>query len=224
MSEQYEEDDIEIIYWGDGVEPPRKFIESERRQQKQKKKAYKKSKKNVHKQFVIVRREIFSWVRLLVCAVAIAYVLSNFVIVNAKVPTPSMKNTILEGDRMIGFRLTYLFRDIQRGDVIIFQYPDDKSQNFVKRVIGLPGETIEILNGKVYINDSEVPLEEPYLMEEPRGNFPRVLIPEDSYFVMGDNRNGSHDSRYWTTTHFVKKDEILGQALFIYWPRIDWID
>ncbi len=224
MSEKYEDDDIEFIYWGDGNKPPVKFVEEEVKQERRKKRIYKKSKKNVKKQFVIVRREIFSWVKLVICAVVLAYVISNYVIVNATVPTGSMKNTIQEHDRMIGFRLSYVFGDIKRGDVVIFKYPDDESQNFVKRVIGLPGETIEILNGFVYINDSDTPLDEKYLLETPTGNFPRTEIPEDSYFVMGDNRNDSHDSRYWSSTHFVKKDKILGEAMFVYWPRIQWID
>lgn len=224
MSEQYEDDDIEFIYWGDGVTPPETFLESQEEKRRQQQKVYKQSKRDVKKQFVIVRREVFSWIRLLICAVALAYVISNFVIVNAKVPTSSMENTILKGDRMIGFRLAYLFADIKRGDVIIFKYPDDRSQNFVKRVIGLPGETIEILNGKVYINDSEAPLDEDYLSEIPIGNFPSTQIPAGCYFVMGDNRNDSHDSRYWVTTHFVQEKDILGEALFVYWPRMDWID
>ena len=93
-----------------------------------------------------------------------------------------------------------------------------KSQNFVKRVIGLPGEYIEIIGGRVYINDAAEPLQEDYLLETPTGDFPRTLIPDDCYFVMGDNRNDSHDSRYWSTTNFVKEDQILGKSIFVYWP------
>lgn len=215
---KYEDDDIEIIYWGDGVKPPVKYVEEEVKQERRKKREFRQSKKQVKKEFVIVRREVYSWIKLVVCAVVLAYVISNYIIVNATVPTSSMKATIQEGDRMIGFRLSYVFGDVKRGDVIIFKFPDDEKQNFVKRVIGLPGETIEILNGKVYINDSETPLDEPYLFETPTGYFPRTEIPEGCYFVMGDNRNKSHDSRYWSTTHFVEEKKILGKAVCVYWP------
>lgn len=220
MSDKFEDDDIEFIYFGDGVAPPVDFVESEVKQEREKKKIYKQSKRSVKRQFVIVKREVLSWIKLIVCAVVLAFIISNFIIVNATVPTGSMKNTIHEGNRMIGFRLSYVFGDIERGDVIIFKYPDDETQNFVKRVIGLPGETIEILGGKVYINDSPSPLDEPYLFEEPIGDFQKTVIPEDSYFVMGDNRNDSHDSRYWSSTSFVDEDKVLGKAVFVYWPKI----
>ncbi|MBQ8042852.1 MAG: signal peptidase I, partial [Clostridia bacterium] len=186
------------------------------------KKVYKQSKKNVRKKYVIVKREVLNWFKLIACAVVLAYFISNFIIINATVPTSSMKPTILEKDRMIGFRLAYMFDEVKRGDVIIFKYPDDNEQKFVKRVVGLPGEYIEIINGMVYISNSEDEtykrqLSEDYLLEMPEGNMDRVRVPEDSYFVMGDNRNDSHDSRYWSD-QFVSKDEILGEALFVYWP------
>ena len=222
MSERFEEDDVEFIYWGDGVKPPVKYVEEEIKNERHYKKVYKQSKKNVRKKYVIVKREIFNWLKLIVCAVLLAFFISNFVIINATVPTSSMRPTIQEKDRMIGFRLAYMFDEVERGDVIIFKYPDDHSQKFVKRVVGLPGEYIEIINGMVYISNSEDEtykrqLAEDYLFEMPEGNMDRVQIPEDSYFVMGDNRNDSHDSRYWTD-QFVSKDEILGEALIVYWP------
>ena len=218
MSDKYEDKDIEFIYWGDGVQPPEKHIETEIKNEKKQKKAYRKSKRHVKKEYVIVKREIFSLVKLLVCAAVLAFVISNYIIVNAIVPSGSMLNTIHKGDRMIGFRLSYMFSDVERGDVIIFKYPDDESQNFVKRVIGLPGEYIEIIGGRVYINDAAEPLQEDYLLETPTGDFPRTLIPDDCYFLMVDNRNDSHDSRYWSTTNFVKEDQILGKSIFVYWP------
>ena len=228
MSERFEDDDVEFIYWGDGVKPPVKYIEEEVKNERHYKKVYKQSKKNVRKKYVIVKREIFHWIRLIACAVLLAYIISNFIIINATVPTTSMKPTIMQKDRMIGFRLAYVFDDVERGDIIIFRYPDDPSQNFVKRVIGLPGEYIEIINGMVYISNSEDEtykrqLEEPYLLEMAEGNMDKVQIPKDCYFVMGDNRNDSHDSRYWNT-QFVSKDDILGEALFVYWPGIKLID
>lgn len=222
MSERFEEDDVEFIYWGDGVKPPVKYVEEEIKNERHYKKVYKQSKKNVRKKYVIVKREVLNWLKLIACAVVLAYFISNFIIINATVPTSSMKPTILEKDRMIGFRLAYMFDEVERGDVIIFKYPDDNKQKFVKRVVGLPGEYIEIINGMVYISNSEDEtykrqLSEDYLLEMPEGNMDRVRVPEDSYFVMGDNRNDSHDSRYWSD-QFVSKDEILGEALFVYWP------
>lgn len=128
----------------------------------------------------------------------------------------SMENTIMTGDRVIGNRFAYSFSDPQRFDIIIFRYPDDESQLFIKRIIGLPGETVEIRDGKIYLNGSDEPLGWYY-----RRNHGRIFrsvynFSENSYFVMGDNRNDSKDSRYWTNT-FVTKDEILGKAIFRYW-------
>lgn len=119
-----------------------------------------------------------------------------------------MENTILTGDRLIGFRLAYLFHEPERGDIVIFKYPDDESQNFVKRVIGIPGDVIQISNGHVYVNGEQ--LEENYL-REPMNNDGEELtyvVPADSYFMLGDNRNNSKDSRYWTNT-FVSRIRLL---------------
>ena len=107
----------------------------------------------------------------------------------------------------------------RRGDIIIFKFPDDESEKYVKRIIGLPGEKVTIKEAKVYINDSEVPLEEDYLKEDwvtATGPF-EFEVPEDCYFVMGDNRNDSYDARYWDNT-YVTKDEIIGKAYMIYYP------
>ena len=126
-----------------------------------------------------------------------------------------MENTILTGDRLIGFRLAYLFHEPERGDIVIFKYPDDESQIFVKRVIGIPGDVIQISNGHVYVNGEQ--LEENYL-REPMNNDGEELtyvVPADSYFMLGDNRNNSKDSRYWTNT-FVSKDKIIAKVSFRY--------
>ena len=105
----------------------------------------------------------------------------------------------MPGDRLLGLRLTYLFSDPQRGDIVVFKYPVDESVNYIKRIIGLPGETVEIRDSKVYINGSETPLEEDYLKEEwvdVNDGF-TFQVPEDCYLMMGDNRNDSSDARYW---------------------------
>ena len=167
-----------------------------------------------------VWREIFSWVRIIVIAVLIAVVINNFIIINANVPSGSMENTIMTGDRMIGLRTTYWFRSPKRGEVVIFKFPDNEDETFVKRVIGLPGETVSIKKGKVYINNSKKPLDESYLKEDwVEGNdFDEPFkVPKDSYFCMGDNRNVSNDGRYWHKK-YVKKNKILAKAEFVYWP------
>ena len=128
-----------------------------------------------------------------------------------------MEHTISVGDRVIGNRLAYTLGDPQRGDIAIFKFPDDESQLFIKRVIGLPGDKIQIINGLVYVNDSAEPLEEDYLPEEPTGDFGPFYVPEDSYFMLGDNRNYSKDSRLWENT-YVKRDKVLAKAALRYFP------
>lgn len=184
-----------------------------------------------------VKKEIFSWIRLIVIVVVVVVVLKQFVIVNAVVPSTSMEDTIQVGDRMIGFRLAYIVNPPKRYDIIIFNYPVDKSQKYIKRVIGLPGETVEIRDAHIYIDGSETPLEENYLKEEwIVGNDGYTFeVPEDCYLMLGDNRNISLDARYWAEEalnngvadneqeavqySYVPKDEMLGRAVFKYWPK-----
>lgn len=166
-----------------------------------------------------IKKEILSWVITFAAAFVLAFVLKNYVIINASVPTGSMENVIQPKDQLLGSRLAYLKEGPERGDIIFFYFPDDESQKFVKRVIGLPGEKVTIIEGKVYINDSKTPLDEPYLKEEwvvKTGPY-EFYVPEDSYFCMGDNRNHSHDARDWVNT-YVSRDKIIGKALYIYLP------
>lgn len=189
-------------------------------------------------------REILSWVGTILLALVIALFLNHFVIVNANVPTGSMQDTIQPGDRLIGFRLAYLKEGPKRGDIIIFKFPLDEEQTYIKRVIGLPGEHIEIRDGLVYIDGSSEPLAENYLREEwiEKNDGISYDIPEDCYFVMGDNRNNSLDGRYWAGEAvrlelaesleeaedeeycFVNREQILGKALFRYFPSVTWLD
>ena len=162
-------------------------------------------------------RELLSWIFTFSLAILLALFLKEFIIINATVPTSSMENTIMVGDDLFGFRLSYTFSEPERGDIIIFKYPDDRTQKFVKRIIGLPGEKITIDQANVYVNGQL--LEENYLKEEwnqATGPF-EFEVPEDSYFVMGDNRNNSLDARFWTNT-YVPKEDIIGKALFVYFP------
>lgn len=165
-------------------------------------------------------KEIISWIITIVLAVVAALFIKNYVIINANIPSGSMENTIMTGDRLFGFRLAYNEKKTpQRGDIVIFKFPDDETENYVKRVIGLPGETVIIEDAKVYIDGSPIPLEEDYLKEEwtvATGPY-TFEVPEDCYLVLGDNRNNSFDARYWENT-YVKSDKILGKAVFRYYP------
>lgn len=160
-------------------------------------------------------REILEWIGVIVAAVAISFFLTEFIVVNANVPTASMESTIMTDDRLMGFRLSYLMDNPERGDIIIFRYPDDESILFIKRIIGMPGETVEIKDGITFVNGKK--LEEPYLQVEQLGEFGPYSVPQGCYFVMGDNRNNSRDSRYWNNT-FVERDQIVGKAIFRYFP------
>lgn len=166
-------------------------------------------------------RELLSWVLTFAVAIVAALFIKYCLIINADVPTGSMENTIMPGDRLIGNRLAYLKEGPQRGDIVVFHYPDDEKELFVKRVIGLPGESVHIEDAKVYIDGVE--LEESYLKEEwtiATGTYD-FEVPEDCYLMLGDNRNNSKDARYWENK-YVNIDKILGKALFIYWPFSDF--
>ena len=182
----------------------------------------KRSRKQQEEEPFSWKKEIVSWIQIIVAAVIIALVLNNFIIANSRVPTGSMENTIMSKSRVIGSRLSYLTSDPERGDVVIFHFPDDPTGKiyYVKRVIGLPGETVNVVDGKVYINDSEIPLDDSFVPEKPRGSFGPYEVPENSYFVLGDNRNHSKDSRCWKSTSFVTFDEIVGKAVIRYYPSV----
>ena len=169
------------------------------------------------------KKEVKSFIFTLLITIALVFVLKNYIIINATVPTGSMENTIMPDDNILGYRLAYLNEGPERGDVVFFYFPDDESQKFVKRVIGLPGETVTILDGKIYIGNSSEPLDEPYLKEEwTRGVGPYVFqIPEGSYLCLGDNRNNSKDARDWNNP-YVKKEKIIGKAIFTYFPINRW--
>ena len=164
-----------------------------------------------------VKAEVISWFKTIAYAVIFAFCINNFIIVNASVPTGSMRNTIMEGDRIVAFRLAYLFSEPDRFEVVVFKYPDNESIYYVKRIIGLPGETVTIIEGEVYIGDSDVPLDTSFLPEKMYGNFGPYVVPEGTYFMLGDNRNNSQDSRYWNNT-YLEKDAMLGKVMFRYFP------
>lgn len=167
--------------------------------------------------------ELLDWLRILLIAAAGAWLCNHLLIMNTQVPTGSMQDTIPKPSRIISSRVHYWFRDPERGDVVLFDPPDGDRYYYVKRIIGIPGDTLVIIDGQVYLNGSDEPLDEPYLKETPYPmDFGPYTVPEDCYFVMGDNRNHSNDARYWHNT-FVPRDKIYAKALFVYWPRLSWI-
>ena len=164
------------------------------------------------------KAEALSWVKTIVVALLLALFINKVLIVNATVPTGSMENTIMPDDRIVANRLSYVMGDPERGDIVVFRYPDDPTGKtlYVKRVIGLPGDTVSVFEGIVFING--VMLTEPYVKEEAYGDFGPYTVPEGCYFMMGDNRNNSLDSRYWQNT-FVEQDDLLGKVVFRYYPH-----
>ena len=142
--------------------------------------------------------------------------LVNSLIGRYRIDGSSMNPTLVDGEYLIINNLSYYLDEPKRGDVIVFQHPNN-DLNLIKRVIGLPGDTIEITNGDVILNG--VVLDEPYIKSPPTNNG-RWQVPEDSYFVMGDNRNNSSDSRAWS---YLPEENIIGKAEVIYWPPQDWV-
>ena len=152
--------------------------------------------------------EIWDYVKMIIIVVVVVLVVNNVVLINAKIPSD-----------FFGKHISYKTKDPERFDIIIFKFPDDESQLFIKRLIGLPGETVEIRDGKVYINGSDEPLDDSFVPEVPTGNYGPYKVPENSYFMLGDNREYSRDSRFWKNT-FVSFDEIVGKAIVRYYPSI----
>ena len=150
----------------------------------------------------------------LVVAVIIALIIRTFIFQPFYIPSSSMEPTLVPGDRIIVSKLNYFFDAPNRGDVIVFRYPLDPSKDYVKRIVAMGGETVELRSNRVLINDKAIAQD--YLPEDIRfGDFGPLEVPEGSYFVLGDNRNNSQDSRYWGT---LDKDYLIGEAVLIFWP------
>lgn len=148
-------------------------------------------------------------------AVLLAVFIMTFVARSFTVDGPSMMPTLQTGERLLVDKITYRFRDPQRGEIIVFRYPADPSHHFIKRVIGVPGDRIEIRGGVVYVNG--VALEERYVSSPTYGRFTSGVVPEGHFFVLGDNRINSQDSRS-PLVGFVPKRLITGRALVRFWP------
>lgn len=156
-----------------------------------------------------------SWVRELFLAVALALVIIIFLYQPVKVEGTSMAPELNDQERIFINKFVYHFEPVERGDIIVFRYPRDPRKSFVKRVIGMPGERVEIRAGRVYVNGVE--LVEAYLDGSGRDTLSAsaLLVPPDHYYVLGDHRTTSNDSRTWGCVH---RRFIYGKAVFIYWP------
>jgi signal peptidase I len=181
----------------------------------------------------------------IIIAVILALIIRAFVVQAFKIPSGSMEDTLLIGDHLLVNKFIYgplipftekrmfKIRDPRQGDVIVFEYPEDPSKDFIKRIVGAPGDVVQgidkrvYVNGRLYQNAHEVHKENGIIPKEqnPRDTFGPVKVPEGSYFVMGDNRDRSYDSRFWG---FVKKEKIKGLAFIKYWSwdgdkwRVRW--
>lgn len=170
----------------------------------------------------------------IIIAVLLALFIRAFVVQAFKIPSGSMKPTLLVGDHILvnkfiyGIKVPILnkelvhIKDPKRFDIVVFQYPVDPSKDFIKRVIGLPGDTVQVKDKKVYVNDKL--LDEPWAVHSdpkilpasvsPRDNVGPIVVPPNNLFVMGDNRDESYDSRFWK---FVDFNDLKGEAFIIYW-------
>jgi signal peptidase I len=165
----------------------------------------------------------FEWTPTLLISLVLAFTLRSYAVASFFIPSGSMEDTLKRGDLLIADKLSYklLHTDPRRGDVMIFQYPGDRHLDYIKRVIGLPGDTVEVRDGHVFVNGKE--LVEAYIKEAPYSTWGPEQVPggdtqttaDDMYFVMGDNRNHSSDSRVWG---YVPRRNFEGRALFVFWP------
>lgn len=173
-----------------------------------------------------LRSSVVENLKILGLSLMLAFGLRTFVAEARYIPSGSMEPTLQVNDRLMIDKLSYDFSPPQRGDVVVFNPPlaleqQNYHEAFIKRVIGLPGETVEVSSGRVYVNGQ--PLRENYIAAPPSYHYGPVTVPSDSYLVLGDNRNNSFDSHAWG---FVPRDRIIGKAALRYWPlnRLGEID
>ena len=157
---------------------------------------------------------------LITIALVLAFFIRTFIAEPRYIPSDSMLPTLETGDRLVVEKVSYRFSSPKFGDIVVFQPPPElqrrgysQDQAFIKRIIGTPGDTLKIDNGKVYLNGNI--LQENYIKEPPLQAFQLVRVPQNQYFMMGDNRNDSNDSRYWG---FLPKKNMIGKATFRFWP------
>jgi signal peptidase I len=164
------------------------------------------------------RRRFFDtryWLRDLILSLLLAFIVIFFLYQPVQVEGTSMMPRLANDERILINKFVYRFEPIQRGDIVVFWYPLDPSKSYIKRVVGLPGERVSVAEGRVYINGQ--PLRESYLPAEyfDRQSYPVTLVEANHYYVLGDHRESSNDSRLWGT---VDRKYIYGKAVFVYWP------
>ena len=160
----------------------------------------------------LLRRVFTDSLETIIIAVVLFLVI-NTLTARIRVELRSMEPTLHDGDQVIVNKLAYKFSDMERGDIIVFSYPLNTDEDYIKRVIGLPGDTVSIQEHQVYVNGKL--LYEPYISDPPNEGAEETFVEEDTIFVMGDNRNNSSDSRDWG---LLSMDYVLGKAVFVYWP------
>ena len=159
-----------------------------------------------------LRAIIIETLQTIVLAVLL-FIVINTLTARIRVDGFSMEPTFHHNDYVIVNRLAYRLGDIDRGDVIVFPFPNNQEEDYIKRVIGLPGDRIEISNGQVFVNGEMI--EEPYIKAPPMADLAELVVPAETVYVMGDNLNDSSDSRRWGP---LSVDDIIGKAFFVYWP------
>ena len=159
--------------------------------------------------------EIKDWIISILIAVVLAFFIRHFIVELYMVEGPSMQPTLETSERLVVNKFVYRFKQPEKGDIVVFRYPRDPSRDFIKRVIAVAGETIEVKDGRVFVNGQL--LNEPYILEKTRGSYSLATVPAGHIFVMGDNRNNSEDSRF-RDVGFVSLDLVKGKALAVFWP------
>ncbi len=179
------------------------------------------------------RSALLEYAVIAVVAIGLALVIQAFLVKPYRIPSPSMVDTLLPGDRVLVDRISYRFKEVERGDIVVFRYPENRDVAFIKRVVGLPGDRLLARDGRLYVNG--LPLDEPYVhrtagatdpttpagpvagttMNRPWSLATEYTVPAGYYFMMGDNRTNSDDSRVWGP---VPARDVIGSAFFIYWP------
>jgi len=159
--------------------------------------------------------DVRTWLRDIMISITIAGIVIVFVYQPVKVEGTSMMPWLEDQERIFVNKFVYHLEEIRRGDIIVFRFPLDPSKSYIKRVVGLPGDMVEIVRGRLLVNGR--PVAEPYLLDRFRdgGTYPPVTVSEEHYYVLGDHRSTSNDSRTWGTVH---RDNIIGKAVFAYWP------
>ena len=162
-----------------------------------------------------VWKEIKDWIVSIAVALVLAFLIRTFIVELYIVEGPSMRPTLETQERLVVNKFIYRFRPPEKGEILVFRYPRDKSRDFIKRVIATEGDTVEIKDGRVYVNDKL--LTEDYILEKTRSEYAKATVPKGTIFVMGDNRNNSEDSRF-VDVGFVPYDLIKGKAVVVVWP------